>query len=1022
MFEENTVKKVTLIALLTTLLSPMVAANNLSPHDVGITNEERILYWLKKRDQISSSELDSSFKSYMSNKDVANHSIKNGFRQFKSSSNVFSNTNKKQVAFSTSLVPDQSVDDVKVLAILIDFPDLKHDDNQLVEQDTDMFYADYSTEHYQQMLFNTQGYTGPDGQSLKTAADYYKAASGNSLNFSGQVYGWVTANSNAKIYGERQGSTRDINAPALIKEAVEKAVAKFNINLADYDLTDLDDIDGDGILNEPNGIIDHVMVFHSSIGEEAGGGYLSTDAIWSHRYYVFDENSGPSEIAGSNIKLFGYTINPIDAGIGVVVHEFGHDLGLLDEYDLQSNTVGEPVASWSVMSTGSWAGSPRGSEPVMFSPYALEYLQKRYQGNWVNQLTLDMDEIEANSQQTLINTASTSQQQNQIKISLPPRLEKFRAPVEGDFQYYSNTGDNISNSLANTIALPSTTETLTLSFIAYYSIERDYDLVQVKVDGEPIASNYTQALNPYYGDIGPYISGDSFLNSDAKQPNGYLTHKFDLSAYAGQTIDLKIEYITDANTHYYGFVVDDMRIEQSDTLIWQNNAQDQVNTVFNGFEKVGSYTYASPSHYYLQLRSYTGVDSSLQAEQYSPGLLLWYSNESQADNNTTEHPGSGFALVVDADQRSINKGSTQTPAASAIQIRDAAFSLYQQRAGLGDDDLSAITGFTDKTDYSFAAQKPSGVVLPQVGFGFSIISQSTDSEDIEVELTYDVTKGINFTKNGLTVNFSVEGFALTPADKFTWSFDDGSSSTELTPTHEYQDYGTYNVEFMADNGTSQQVAVAQVTLVEPLTVNEIEYVINQGALTAEASLTGGIAPYTYNWQLGDGSTLATQSLTYNYLYSGDYQVTLTVTDDEGTEQSKAIDVTANVPLSINANATVSDLSAQFNAQVTGGFNSYTYSWDFGDGSALSDLQNPRHTYQADGTYNVTLNVTDTQTNDTFTQELSATVQKQQSSSGSSGGSLTGLLGLLLLSLFRFNTNLHKYTRLVNAVSKHKKAR
>ena len=95
------------------------------------------------------------------------------------------------------------------------------------------------------------------------------------------------------------------------------------------------------------------------------------------------------------------------------------------------------------------------------------------------------------------------------------------------------------------------------------------------------------------------------------------------------------------------------------------------------------------------------------------------------------------------------------------------------------------------------------------------------------------------------------------------------------------------------NGTSQQVAVAQVTLVEPLTVNEIEYEINQGTLTAEASLTGGVAPYTYNWQLGDGSTLATQSLTYNYLYSGDYQVTLTVTDNEGTEQSKAIDVTAN---------------------------------------------------------------------------------------------------------------------------------
>ena len=993
-------KKVTLIALLSTLLSPIVAANNLSPHDVGITNEERILYWLKKRDQVPSSELDSSFKSYMSNIEVANHSIKNGFRQFKSSSTDFSNTNKQQAAFSTSLVPDQSINDVKVLAILIDFPDLKHDDNQLVDQDTEMFYAEYSTEHYQQMLFNTQGYAGPDGQSLSTAADYYKAASGNSLNFTGQVYGWVSADNNAKVYGERQGTTRDKNAPALVKEAVEKAVAKFNINLADYDLTDLDDIDGDGILNEPNGIIDHVMIFHSSIGEEAGGGYLSTDAIWSHRYYVFDENSGPSEIAGSSIKLFGYTINPIDAGIGVVVHEFGHDLGLLDEYDLQSNTVGEPVASWSVMSTGSWAGSPRGSEPVMFSPYALEYLQNRYQGNWVNQLTLDMDEIDANSQQTLINTASTSQLQNQIKVTLPPRLEKFKTPVEGDFQYYSNTGDNINNSLVNTIALPSTTEALTLSFIAYYSIERDYDLVQVKVNGEPIASNYTQAVNPYYGNIGPYISGDSFLNSDAKQPNGYLTHKFELSAYAGQTIDLKIEYITDANTHYYGFVVDDMRIEQSDTLIWHNNAQDQINTEFNGFAKVGSYTYASPSHYYLQLRSYTGVDSSLQAEQYSPGLLLWYSDESQADNNTTEHPGSGFALVVDADQRSINKGSTQTPAASAIQIRDAAFSLYQQRAGLGDDDLSAITEFTDKTDYSFSAQQPSGVMLPQVGFGFNIINQSADSEDIEVQLNYDVIKGINFTKTGLIVDFNIEGLTLTPADKFAWNFDDGSSSTELNPTHTYQNYGTYDVEFTASSGTSQQVTVVEVTLVKPLSVNEIEYEVNQGILIAQASFTGGVAPYTYNWQLGDGSTLTTQSITHNYLYSGDYQVTLTVTDNEGTEQTKVVDVTAVVPLSIDANVTVNDLSAQFNAQVTGGFNSYTYSWDFGDGSALSNLQNPIHTYQADGAFNVTLSVTDTQTNDTFTKELSLTVQKQQSSSGSSGGSLAGLLVLLLLCLPR----------------------
>ena len=162
----------------------------------------------------------------------------------------------------------------------------------------------------------------------------------------------------------------------------------------------------------------NVMVFHSSIGEESGGGYLGVDAIWSHRYYVFDENSEPVSIAGSSVKLSGYTINPIDASIGVVAHEFGHDLGLADEYDLQSNTVGEPVSSWSIMSTGSWAGGPRGSQPVMFSAQALEYLQNRYQGNWVNQLNLTMEEVSSQPQQSLVYTSSLSQQQSQIKVTL----------------------------------------------------------------------------------------------------------------------------------------------------------------------------------------------------------------------------------------------------------------------------------------------------------------------------------------------------------------------------------------------------------------------------------------------------------------------------------------------------------------------------------------------------------------------------------------------------------------------------
>ena len=1007
MFEEYTVNKIALLTLITTLFSTITVAKTSTPHDVGVTNKERILYWLNKKEDLTSDELEASYNEYVNNQSPVQVALKNGFSQL-SRLSTYNPIQKgllssQQSSFSSELTPDDRVNTVKVLTILVDFPDLKHDENQLTPQDTDMFYTDYSPDHYQQMLFNTNGYEGPDGQVLLSAADYYKAASGNSLNFEGQVYGWVTANNNAKFYGERLGSTRDKNAPSLVKEAVEKAVAQFNINLADYDLTDLDDIDGDGITDEPNGIIDHVMIFHSSIGEESGGGYLSTDAIWSHRYYVLDENSQPTEVVGSDIKLFGYTINPIDAAIGVVVHEFGHDLGLKDEYDLQSNTVGEPVASWSVMSSGTWAGSPRGSEPVMFSPYALEYLQTRYQGNWVNQLSLDMDEVVTNPVQVINNASSTSKSQSQVKVTLPPRLEKFKTPVEGVFQYYSNTGDNLNTRLVNTINLPSTTESLMLSFVAFYSIEQDYDLVQIKVNGVPIAGNYTQPTNPFYGNIGPYITGDSFLNPDAQLPNGYLTHQFDLSAYAGQTIELQVQYLTDANTHYYGFVIDDMRIEQNGSLIWQNNAETQSNTTLSGFAKVGSYVFAMPSYYYLQLRDYSGIDSGLQKEGYSPGLLLWYSDESHTDNNTTEHPGSGFALVVDADQRAINKGGTQSPANTAIQIRDAAFSLYAQRAGLGDDDLSAISSFSDEMDYGFAEQAESGVKLPQVGFGFRLTNQENDNQSIEILLNYEPSNGISYSLSDFTADFTVDGLTLSPSDTFTWDFGDGRTSSELSPSHVFESYGRYDVTFTASNGEEEQVATTTVIIAAPLSITEIDYEITQGLLTAKAEVAGGLAPYSYLWNLGDGSSLASQAIAYDYLHSGDYFLSLTVTDDQGMSVSQNVNVNVNVPLAVNTGFSTNNLTVQFNADVIGGFKNYTYSWDFGDGSELSQVQNPGHTYQNAGSYSVTLTITDTITGEVISDDLSVTVAQSQTNSGSSssGGALGGLLIFMLLISIRF---------------------
>ncbi|MGH6656040.1 MAG: PKD domain-containing protein [Actinocrinis sp.] len=84
------------------------------------------------------------------------------------------------------------------------------------------------------------------------------------------------------------------------------------------------------------------------------------------------------------------------------------------------------------------------------------------------------------------------------------------------------------------------------------------------------------------------------------------------------------------------------------------------------------------------------------------------------------------------------------------------------------------------------------------------------------------------------------------------------------------------------------------------------------------------------------------------------------------------------PLSAKATGSPSTgnapLSESFTGSATGGTAPYTYSWNFGDGSAASTTQNPTHTYTAAGTYTATLTVTDSSSPaNTATSSVTTTV-------------------------------------------------
>jgi len=134
------------------------------------------------------------------------------------------------------------------------------------------------------------------------------------------------------------------------------------------------------------------------------------------------------------------------------------------------------------------------------------------------------------------------------------------------------------------------------------------------------------------------------------------------------------------------------------------------------------------------------------------------------------------------------------------------------------------------------------------------------------------------------------------------------------------------------------------------------------------SASGGTAPYSYSWNFGDGSAASTaQNPSHTYNTAGTYTATLTVTDTSSPAKTATSTVTVTVsavghPLTATAAATPTSgqvpLNVAFTGTAAGGTPPYSYSWNFGDGSAASTAQNPSHTYNNPGTYTATLTVTD----------------------------------------------------------------
>ncbi|MDQ7024849.1 MAG: PKD domain-containing protein, partial [Anaerolineae bacterium] len=116
---------------------------------------------------------------------------------------------------------------------------------------------------------------------------------------------------------------------------------------------------------------------------------------------------------------------------------------------------------------------------------------------------------------------------------------------------------------------------------------------------------------------------------------------------------------------------------------------------------------------------------------------------------------------------------------------------------------------------------------------------------------------------------------------------------------------------------------------------------------------------SYTWNFGDGGISSQINPAYTYRTPGIYTVTLRVTGPGGTANvSRQINVqSATAPsaaFTTDVTSGEAPLTVNFTNASTGQFT--TVEWDFGDSSESTE-QNPSHTFNDVGTYNVILRVT-----------------------------------------------------------------
>lgn len=300
---------------------------------------------------------------------------------------------------------------------------------------------------------------------------------------------------------------------------------------------------------------------------------------------------------------------------------------------------------------------------------------------------------------------------------------------------------------------------------------------------------------------------------------------------------------------------------------------------------------------------------------------------------------------------------------------------------LADSYIWTVYNETDTQSVSGAAfQSFSNVPFDSAGTYTVVMNTYTQCCGISFPDTFTVVVD-SIVMPIISIQSTAEDSVNTICDQTNVTFVATSDYVGLSPTYQWQVNGTnatggtnspaYTTSTLAngdavtcivtsnlacavgEKDTSNAIVVTVIDIPQ-LTCAADSFVTDDPTYFNSQVVSGGLAPYTFNWDFGDQTQGTGDSVAHIYIADGTYMVNLEVTDANGCSSTcSTVVVTSS---NLNAAFTASKFSGcspfvvQFFNQST---NAVTYFWQFGDGTTSAAFE-PQHIYNTPGTYDVNM--------------------------------------------------------------------